>query len=62
MNCKSEKNFFLEGIIIPFAYDGLLKKLIMRLKYFHKKDIGGFLVERLNIALQANKSFQNSKF
>lgn len=30
----------------------------MKLKYFHKKDIGGFLVERLNIALQANQSFQ----
>lgn len=30
----------------------------MKLKYFHKKDIGGFLVERLNIALQTNQSFQ----
>jgi hypothetical protein len=30
----------------------------MKLKYFHKKDIGGFLVERLNIALQTNESFQ----
>ena len=53
-----QKNFFLEGIIIPFAYDATLKKLIMKLKYFHKKDIGGFLVERLSLALQANESFQ----
>jgi hypothetical protein len=53
-----QKNFFLEGIIIPFAYDATLKKLIMKLKYFHKKDIGRFLVERLDIALQANQSFQ----
>ena len=51
----------MEGIIIPFRYDSLLKRLIMKLKYFHKKDIGGFLVERLVIALQANQSFQNSK-
>jgi len=62
LNCKSEKNFILEGIIIPFAYTDILKKLIMKLKYFHKKDIGGFLIERLAIALQANQSFQNSKF
>ena len=56
----------LEGIIIPFAYTTLLKKLIIKLKYFHKKDIGGFLVERLALALQANETFQqsfsNSKF
>ncbi len=60
MNCRSEKNFVLEGIIIPFRYDSLLKKLIMKLKYFHKKDIGGFLVERLKIALEANQSLSNS--
>ena len=33
----------------------------MKLKYFHKKDIGGFLVERLKIALEANQSFSNYK-
>jgi len=58
INCKSNKNFFLEGIIIPFIYTDLLKTLIIKLKYFHKKDIGEFLVERLAIALQANESFQ----
>lgn len=30
----------------------------MKLKYFHKKDVGGFLVERLAIALEANQTFQ----
>lgn len=58
INCRTTKNFFLEGIIIPFVYDDLLKRLILKLKYFHKKDIGGFLVDRLAIALQANESFQ----
>lgn len=61
INCRTQKNNYLEGIIIPFVYDNLLKKLIMKLKYFHKTDIGGFLVERLAIALQANQSFQKSK-
>lgn len=58
IDCKTNKDNYLEGIIIPFAYTDLLKKLIIKLKYFHKKDISGFLVERLEIALQANQSFQ----
>lgn len=61
INCRTDREWHLEGIIIPFAYTDLLKKLIIRLKYFHKKDIGSFLVERLAIALQANQSFQRSK-
>lgn len=60
INCRSNKDFFLEWIIIPFRYDNILKKLIMKLKYFHKKDISGFLVERLSIALQTNESFQKN--
>jgi len=58
IECRSDKCNVLEWIIIPFAYTNLLKKLIIKLKYFHKKDIGEFLVDRLIIALQANESFQ----
>lgn len=61
IECRCNKSNALEGIIIPFAYTTLLKKLIIKLKYFHKKDIGEFLVERLAIALQANQSLSNSK-
>ncbi|MEI6672738.1 MAG: hypothetical protein WCL02_05425 [bacterium] len=50
----------MEGIIIPFIYTNFLKKLIIKLKYFHKKDIGNFLVDRLIIALQANEIFQKN--
>jgi len=57
--CRCDKNHALEGIIIPFAYKDILKTLIIKLKYFHKKDIGSFLVERLAIALQANEMFQH---
>ncbi len=56
--CRTNKNNVLEGIIVPFTYTDLLKRLIIKLKYFHKKDIGEFLVDRLAIALQANESFQ----
>ena len=66
INCRNDKNFVLEWIIIPFRYDNTLKKLIMKLKYFHKKDIGGFLIDRLALALEANETFQreskNSEF
>lgn len=58
LNCKSDKNFVLEWIIIPFAYTDLLKRLIIKLKYFHKKDIGEFLIDRLALALEANETFQ----
>ena len=58
IECKCNKDNILEGIIIPFAYTTLLKNLILKLKYFHKKDIGDFLVDRLTIALQTNQSFQ----
>lgn len=58
IECRTNKSNNLEGIIIPFAYTDVLKTLIIKLKYFHKKDIGQFLVERLAIALQANQSFQ----
>ncbi len=58
IECRGNKDNHLEGIIIPFAYTDILKKLIIKLKYFHKKDISTFLIDRLVLALQANESFQ----
>ncbi len=61
INCKPDrKNNFLEGIIITFSYCWLLKKLILKLKYFHKKDIWDFLSQRLAIIIQTNQILQNS--
>ena len=55
LDCKSSnKDRYLEGIIIPFSYGDEIKKLILRLKYWHKKDVTDFLVDRLILALQAN--------
>ena len=56
LNCRTEKNNYLEGIIIPFAYCDEIKCLILKLKYFHKKDVIDFLTDRLIIALQINKT------
>jgi len=60
IECRTYKSNNLEGIIIPFAYTDLLKKLIIKLKYFHKKDIGKFLVERLMVALQVNQNLNEN--
>ena len=55
LDCKSEKNRYLEWIIIPFCYSNEIKKLILKLKYGHKKDVIDFLTDRLILALQINK-------
>jgi len=50
----------ISGIIIPFSYTTSVKKLILKLKYYHKKDLWDFIVERLNLALLCNGAFQRS--
>lgn len=55
INCKSNKERYLEGIIIPFSYGAAIKKLILKLKYGHKKDVVNFLTDRLILALQLNQ-------
>lgn len=42
----------LDGVIIGFSYQKLLKKLILKLKFYHKKDVGQFLAERLALLVQ----------
>ncbi|MDR0369714.1 MAG: hypothetical protein LBH96_04315 [Candidatus Peribacteria bacterium] len=44
----------LEGVLIGFSYQSLLKKLILKVKFGHKKDIVKFLAERLALLLQTN--------
>jgi ComF family protein len=59
LNCKTEKKWHLEWIIIPFCYSNEIKKLILKLKYGHKKDLIDFLTDRLILALQINKKTQS---
>lgn len=58
LDCKSLLKTPLEGLVIPFAYTTELKKLILKLKYYHKKDVAQFLWDRLYIAYLANISLQ----
>lgn len=49
-----EGAFFIEGLLIGFSYQNILKKLILKLKFFHKRDIAFFLAERAALLLQIN--------
>lgn len=46
----------MEGIIIPFSYQEEMKRIILKVKYFHKKDMVNFLAERLSLAIQTNQT------
>jgi ComF family protein len=59
INCKTDHNNVLEGIITTFLYTWLLKKLILKFKYFHKHDIWDFLAERLTLAIKSNHKIPN---
>jgi ComF family protein len=52
-SCKAKEDS-LEGIIIGFSYQNLLKKLILKVKFGHKKDIVTFLAERLALLVQTH--------
>lgn len=52
--CKKDEPA-LEGIIIGFSYQTLMKKLILKVKFGHKKDIVSFLAERLALLIQTNE-------
>jgi competence protein ComFC len=51
--CRAKENA-LEGIIMGFSYQTLLKKLILKVKFGHKRDVVPFLAERLALLVQTN--------
>lgn len=51
-DCSRAEKMALDGVIIGFSYQKLLKKLILKLKFYHKKDVGQFLAERLALLVQ----------
>ena len=44
----------LDGCIVLFRFEPLIKKLIQQLKYYHRADVSHFLGERLSLALQSH--------
>lgn len=59
-NCTLEERTFLDGLLIGFAYKTFLKKLILKLKFYHKKDIALFLAERGALLIQLNPYLSSS--
>lgn len=55
LDCKMAKNFLLDGILIPFSYLWFLKKIVLKLKYYHKRDVVDFLIDRVVLAVYVNK-------
>ncbi len=47
----------LDGCIVLFRFEPLIKKLIRQLKYYHRGDIASFLGERLALAVQSHEVF-----
>lgn len=59
-NCILGERTFLDGLLIGFAYKSFLKKLILKLKFYHKKDIALFLAERGALLIQLNSYLSSS--
>lgn len=54
LDCKHQWDFVLDWILIPFSYSWFLKKIILKLKYYHKRSVVDFLVDRVCLAIYAN--------
>ena len=50
----------LDWCIVLFLFEPLIKKLILWLKYYHRRDISAFLGERLALALQSHEYLSQS--
>ena len=58
--CKScSESQILKWIIIWFAYKWLLKKLILKAKFAHKKDVISFLAQRIALLIQTNQQLKS---
>ena len=58
--CKSNWETALEWVLICFSYQTLIKKLILKLKFYHKKDIGPFLAQRLSLLIQTHQTLSEA--
>ena len=57
--CKScAENQILQWIIIWFAYKWVMKKLILKAKFAHKKDVISFMAQRLALLVQTNQKLK----
>lgn len=55
-----QKEFPVAGIHICFYYGSYLKKLILKLKYYHQKDVVDTLIDRVILSMQTNHSLRTA--
>lgn len=53
------KDIFINWLIICFAYNDIIKKSILKLKYYHKKSIADFLAKQLEMWFHSNPTLLN---
>jgi len=58
LDCRMDRKNYLEGLLIPLAYTSHIKKLILKLKYYHRKSVVQFLVDRMYLWFISNASIQ----
>lgn len=58
--CMLEGKTFLDGLLVWFSYQKILKKLILKIKFYHKKDLARFLAERMALLVQLNTYLANA--
>lgn len=58
VHIDSWRDVAYQWIAIGFAYNDLLKKLILQLKYYHRYDVASFLIDRLVLVIQINQILQ----
>jgi len=58
--CKYNWETALEWVLICFSYQTLIKKLILKLKFYHKKDIWPFLAQRLSLLIQTHQTLSEA--
>ena len=51
----------LRGIMVAFVYTTLIKKLILRLKFYHQYDVAEFLAQRLVLLIETNPALMQAK-
>lgn len=60
LECRKDGKMALEGIIVGFSYEKWLKKLILKLKFYHKKDIGDFLAQRAELMILTHEKLSQA--
>lgn len=58
--CKNEDKMALEGLIVGFSYEKRIKKLILKLKFYHQHSVGAFLGQRAELLVLTHEKLSEA--